>query len=267
MVRTAVHATPVGEVEFTPVPADAGAKDRTVFNFPRGPAAGTCLHGIFERLDFAGYSAEELQGITEEELRRTGLERDWAPLVSNWVGDVLKTPLDAVAGLQLRHLADCDRLVEMGFHFAMRELDIALLNRVLADFGYIPVEAEEEVLTGLMKGYIDLVFRHRDRYFLADYKSNYLGPSPEDYRGKMLEQAMREHRYDLQYLIYAVALHRYLGSRIRGYDYALHFGGVYYLFLRGMHPDHPPGHGVYYTMPPRELVMRLDACFGSMEKS
>ncbi|MCL7488864.1 MAG: exodeoxyribonuclease V subunit beta [Desulfobulbaceae bacterium] len=266
MVRTAVHATPVGEVEFTPVAADAGAKDRTVFNFPRGPAAGTCLHGIFERLDFAGYSAEELQAITEEELRKTGLERDWAPLVCNWVGDVLKTPLDAFAGLQLQHLAECDRLVEMGFYFAMRELDIALLNRVLADYGYIPVEVEEEALTGLMKGYIDLVFRRRDRYFLADYKSNYLGPGPEGYRGNMLEQAMREHRYDLQYLIYVVALHRYLGSRIRGYDYTLHFGGVYYLFLRGMHPDHPPGHGVYSTMPPRELVMRLDACFGSMEK-
>ena len=117
-----------------------------------------------------------------------------------------------------------------------------------------------------MKGFIDLVFCYQGRYFLADYKSNYLGATPGDYEGPALINAMQEHRYDLQYLIYTVAMHRYLGTRIRGYDYTLHFGGAYYLFLRGMHPDYSPGNGVYYTVPPRELIEQLDACFGSMEE-
>ncbi|HER63060.1 MAG TPA: hypothetical protein ENO11_03690, partial [Desulfobacteraceae bacterium] len=266
MVRTAAHATTAGEVEFMTGAPEAGVPVRNVFSFPRGPAAGTCLHGIFEQLDFSSYALDELREITEEELRKSGVDSDWTPLVCRWVKDVLAVPLDRDAGLQLQHLDSKDRLVEMGFYFAMRELDIRRLNKVLTDFGFSPVETREDILTGLMKGYIDLVFRHRDRYFLADYKSNYLGPSPEDYQGKILEQAMREHRYDLQYLIYTVALHRYLGARVRGYDYSRHFGGIYYLFLRGMHPDNPPGNGIYYTIPSPEMIKRLDGCFGGMEK-
>jgi len=265
MVKTAVHSDAKGEVEFPstePVPASAG---RSVFTFPRGAGAGTCLHDIFEQLDFSGYSAEGLGEAVTRQLRKSGFEDDWAPVVCRWIEDVLQTPLDTDTGLRLRDLSGGDRLPEMGFYFAMRSFDLPRMKRVLADFGFDAVAERDEELKGLMRGYIDLVFRHRDRYFLADYKSNYLGPVREDYGSGELEKAMREHRYDLQYLIYTVAMHRYLTGRINGYGYTHHFGGVYYLFLRGMHPDHPPGSGVYHTVPPFELVELLDGCFGGME--
>lgn len=35
------------------------------------------------------------------------------------------------------------------------------------------------------------------------------------------------------------ALHRYLRHRIADYDYERHFGGVIYLFLRGVDKEHP----------------------------
>ena len=78
---------------------------------------------------------------------------------------------------------------------------------------------------------------------------------------------MGEHRYDLQYLIYTVALHRYLASRVQDYTYEQHFGGVYYLFLRGIHPEYPAGNGVFATVPARALVEQLDTCFGRGEGS
>ena len=116
---------------------------------------------------------------------------------------------------------------------------------------------------GLMKGYIDLVFEHDGRFHLADYKSNHLGNTAEDYRAEHLTQAMRTHRYDLQAMIYAVALHRYLRRRIPDYRFDTHFGGVHYLFLRGMSAKHPAGTGVYSFKPDPQRIERLDRLFAA----
>lgn len=98
----------------------------------------------------------------------------------------------------------------------------------------------------MLKGFIDLVFRHNGRYYLLDYKSNWLGEDREAYTRQAMEQAMRAHRYDLQYQLYSLALHRYLRHRIADYDYERHFGGVIYLFYaawtgrgRAGHFHHP----------------------------
>ncbi|MCB1736954.1 MAG: hypothetical protein KDI42_02415, partial [Gammaproteobacteria bacterium] len=110
-------------------------------------------------------------------------------------------------------------------------------------------------------GYIDLVFEHGGRFHLADYKSNHLGDNADAYAQPALAAAMRAHRYDLQALIYAVALHRYLRLRVPDYDFDRHFGGVHYLFLRGMSAAHANGHGVFTLRPDRALIERLDRLF------
>lgn len=112
---------------------------------------------------------------------------------------------------------------------------------------------------GFVKGYIDLVFEYDGRYYIADYKSNWLGERYEDYAPGRLAEAMSESFYDLQYLLYTVALHRYLKLRLPDYDYDRHVGGVYYLFVRGMQPSRGASSGVYATRPDRALVERLDA--------
>ena len=116
-----------------------------------------------------------------------------------------------------------------------------------------------------MVGFIDLVYRYDNRYYVADYKSNHLGNRPTDYSEKNMQAAILDHRYDLQYLIYTLALHRFLAGRIREYDYDTHFGGVCYLFLRGMHPENEPGTGVFATRPPFALIDRLDNCCAGQE--
>ena len=97
---------------------------------------------------------------------------------------------------------------------------------------------------------------HGDRYYLIDYKSNDLGPSQTHYSSEELTEAVKHHHYDLQYLIYCVALNRYLTQRVPDYSYASHFGGVFYLFLRGM--DGNAGHGVYANRPDEQLIIQLD---------
>ena len=116
----------------------------------------------------------------------------------------------------------------------------------------------------MLKGFIDLVFRRDGRYYLLDYKSNWLGDSAQAYTPEAMARAMQAHRYDLQYQLYSLALHRYLRHRLADYDYDRHFGGVIYLFLRGVDGD--GGQGIFSTRPARALVEGLDALFAGTQQ-
>ncbi len=236
------------------------AEPPSVFSFPRGPAAGTCLHELLEQLDSSRAGGGEMRDLVQDRLQRFGFDSHWTPVVCQWLADILDTRLAPDSDFCLRRLAGEDRLTEMAFYFSLTGLDLDRFNRVLTDFAIRPLEFPAPRLHGLMKGFIDLVFRFQGRFFLADYKSNYLGAGLPAYQPEQLAGAMAEHRYDLQYLIYTVALHRYLGRRLHNYDYDAHFGGAYYLFLRGMNPAAGSESGVYFTRPPQALIEQLDSC-------
>ena len=101
-----------------------------------------------------------------------------------------------------------------------------------------------------LKSYI----QHKDKWYIVDYKSNYLGDTYDQYSQTAMFDAMSDHHYFLQYHIYLVALHRNLGLRLKDYDYDTHFGGVFYLFIRGMHPDFASHYGVFYDRPTKDVV-------------
>ncbi|MGD2039168.1 MAG: exodeoxyribonuclease V subunit beta, partial [Desulfobacterales bacterium] len=112
-------------------------------------------------------------------------------------------------------------------------------------------------VAGFMKGYMDLVFRHRDRFYLVDWKSNDLGPTIDSYGQAALQGAMQQHFYILQYHLYVLALSQYLQMRHPGFRYASDFGGVFYLFIRGIDSRRGPEYGVYFDLPKPELVNAL----------
>ena len=109
-----------------------------------------------------------------------------------------------------------------------------------------------------MKGFIDLVFRHENRFYIVDWKSNLLGETTAHYSSDALKRVMHTQYYVLQYHLYVLALHRYLKMRIRDYRYETHFGGVFYLFLRGIDPKKGPEYGVFRDRPESGLIDALD---------
>lgn len=224
--RLDVDAAGVGEVVEEP--------QLTPHQFPRGAAPGTFLHSLFEELDFTQPVPE---GWMAEKLQLSGFDAQWAPVLTDWLGGVLKTRLPG-PDIALNQLAARDKQVEMAFYLPIAQLLTAeCLDALIRQ--YDPLSADTPPLDfrqvrGMLKGFIDLVFRHEGRYYLLDYKSNWLGEDREAYTRPAMEQAMRAHRYDLQYQLYSLALHRYLRHRLADYDYDRHFGGVIYLFLRGM---------------------------------
>ncbi len=116
----------------------------------------------------------------------------------------------------------------------------------------------------MLKGFIDLVFCWQGKYYLLDYKSNWLGEQSEAYTQTAMAQAMISHRYDLQYQLYSLALHRYLRHRLPDYDYQRHFGGVFYLFLRGIDGS-ASDNGIFYTRPDAHLITSLDRLFAGTD--
>jgi exodeoxyribonuclease V beta subunit len=241
-----------------PVPATRGL---TLLQFPRGSRPGTFMHRLLERIDFPTAAGATLRPIIEKELQRSGYGMEWLPAMEEMVANTLDTPL--APGLRLRDVTAPRRLIELEFHYPLRHLHAADLDRVAAGLGtYHTARPALQFgqANGIMRGFIDLVFEHQGRFYIADYKSNFLGPRREEYQPDALRTVVAANRYDLQYLIYSVALHRYLQRRLRDYDYDRHVGGVYYLFLRGMSPAQP-GLGVHADRPPRALVEALDALF------
>jgi exodeoxyribonuclease V beta subunit len=229
----------------------------SIFTFPRGSAAGTCLHTLLERLDF-NRSAQEQQPLAAEVLEKGGIDPRWLPAVTRWLDDLLGVELPG--SCRLNQLAGGDRIKELSFLFPLEQVNIHRFNAILESRGVQPLSATGGSLQGLMKGFIDLVFRSQGRYFLVDYKSNHLGFHLRDYGPEALAACMDSHQYHLQALIYSLALHRFLQSRIAEYRYETHFGGVYYLFLRAMHPTHPMGSGIHAACPDHRLIEALDSC-------
>ena len=162
------------------------------------------------------------------------------------------------------------RLVELEFHFPVEGFDRDRLAARLVEHGYRdpfarPVRSGasgQPPIDGFLRGYVDLVIRHGERWYVLDYKSNWLGPRPEDYAPEALAGAMQAGGYVLQSLIYLVALHRYLAVRLPEYDYERHVGGAFYLFLRGIDPATGMHRGVYFDRPTPACIHALDECFG-----
>jgi exodeoxyribonuclease V beta subunit len=237
---------------------------RDIFAFPRGAHAGKCLHAIFEHLDFEHCARPELERIVARDLVLHGFDDEWTRAVADMMEAVLATPLDADGALRLSRVSRARRLDELEFYYPIAELSDRRVRELLLAWGF-PDEIRQRIgaLTfsatqGYMRGFIDLVFEHDGRFYLADYKSNWLGATPDAYRRPQLERAMGREAYYFQYLVYCVALHRYLASRVAGYRYGTHFGGVRYLFLRGMRPDRGAECGVYADLPPEGLIQELD---------
>lgn len=244
------------------VPAEGG----DIHRFPRGPNPGTFLHGLLEWAGREGFA--EVSGNLELIERTVGQRcnrRDWTGWIATltpWLHQLLNEPLPVLGHegsltlAQLRHYQ-----IEMEFWFASHQVDAEQLDRLVARHthpGHARPAAQPTLLNGMFKGFIDLAFELDGRYYVADYKSNWLGPDIQAYDSLAMEKAILEHRYDLQYVLYLLALHRQLRARLPGYDYDRHVGGALFIFLRGASSS---GHGVYFAKPPRVLIEALDALF------
>ncbi|MBN2358001.1 MAG: exodeoxyribonuclease V subunit beta [Deltaproteobacteria bacterium] len=269
-------------------PAPANGATIALLEVGGGARFGRLVHALLEQSDLSAVTAGELQTKLQRQPGADELLDDAGQAsVARALAHMLDRPLDGVApGFSLRQVTRDRSLVELPFQLAVRP---AVFTAPRATAG-VPAAALAELFErhashaavrsyagqlrsaaispppGFLSGFIDLVFVHQGRWYVVDYKTNFLGPRVDDYAPARLEQAMRQHHYVLQYHLYALALDRYLRWRqqsgqpdLASYDFGRDFGGVLYLFVRGMCQNAPADAGVFFDRPPAPLINGLQA--------
>ncbi|MFF2047088.1 exodeoxyribonuclease V subunit beta [Stenotrophomonas bentonitica] len=240
-----------------------------------GSRFGNVLHDALENTDFAqwgGWQAGETAPGEEAEVLRASLRAegyaeedldDGVAMLTGLVGQTLTVPLPE--GGALHDLPADARRAEIEFHFAMQPTAVPALLSLLHAHGLVRDRhgfGTRRRLEGLMTGKIDLTYVRADRWYVLDYKSNRL----PGYDAARLASAMQHSEYDLQALIYTVALHRWLRFRLGAqYDYARDMGGIRYLFCRGLDARRDDSPGLYAHRFDPALVDALDALFAGGE--
>ncbi|MGY2223828.1 exodeoxyribonuclease V subunit beta [Pseudomonas gingeri] len=244
-------------------PREVAASGGDIHRFPRGPNPGTFLHGLLEWAGEERFTADRTL-IEKAVAPRCNLRgwKGWIETLSDWLAHLLQVPLRLGNDQPPVILAGLDSYqVEMEFWFASHKVDVHQVDELVRRHthgGVARAAAEPVLLNGMFKGFIDLTFEHQGRYYVADYKSNWLGADDTAYTEQAMAASILENRYDLQYVLYLLALHRQLKARLVDYDYDRHMGGALYLFLRG---TRSPSQGAYFARPPRELIEHLDLLF------
>ncbi|MDS1821598.1 exodeoxyribonuclease V subunit beta [Vibrio parahaemolyticus] len=231
-----------------------------IFSFHKGAKAGTFLHTVFENIDYSKPNSLENEEVIKELLFLEGYEIEWTPVVKKLTEDILTKPMTSEK-IELQKVTSSKLLCEMEFAFPIKNLNATKLANLAKK--HDPISKDMDLnffdVSGMLKGFIDLTFEYEGKYYVLDWKSNHLGDNHDAYTIDALIEAMQDHRYDLQYQIYSLALHKYLKTRVKDYSYNEHFGGVLYVFLRGVNSDN--NNGIYFARPSEEFLNGLTDLF------
>jgi exodeoxyribonuclease V beta subunit len=225
------------------------------------------LHAILERCAFARQRDQGLDDLIDETLSLYQCN----PSLRDGVAEmVCRTATQRLPGLDstfcLAELDSSARVPELAFHLPLKRTAPQSLQALFAghQIAHVPDGFADSLgrltfapVQGFLKGFIDCVLQHKGRFYLIDWKSNLLGTDPEDYHKDRLGAVMARDYYILQYHLYALALHTYLERRVPNYSYDEHFGGVLYVFLRGLQPDGNPDYGVFYDRPAHGFIRTM----------
>ncbi len=244
--------------------------DEFIFkNIPKGITLGNMLHHLFENIDFEGaeeHHREELEKLLDKYYphKKADLQDGFQKMIDHVLDSNIKIDGEQIS---LRKISNSKKKNEMEFDLRTQKVDLVGLDNFQAGEGIeLGCNTQHLAKSGLLNGLIDLFFFHNGKYYILDWKSNYLGDELGCYEGQdNLNTAMNEGNYHLQYLIYTVALKKYLEQRLTKFDYDRDFGGVIYMFLRGNRAG--KNTGVYTNKPSLEQVERLEWLFNSNDSA
>jgi exodeoxyribonuclease V beta subunit len=269
----------------TPREAPTDLSPSDILHFPRGAAAGDALHAVLERVDFSApatwppavaHALRMHPRVMAEVFGDPAPEAQAEAMLMPWLADLAQATLTPTGlhamelapatesgflRLQLAQVARSDRLNEWAFDLRLHEGRLGSLVSWMATQGLgmpkLDPQAMTERFRGHLRGVMDMVFKQHGRYHLVDWKSNHLGWQRDDYAHASMNQAMVDHGYHLQHVIYAVALRRHLQRKLGRHDVDHVWGGALVCFVRGLRPDWIQADGNACGVMPRRLSSAL----------
>ncbi len=240
---------------------------KDIFSFPQGSNAGLFIHDVLEHMDFSFKDHETIRLLIGEKLLQYGFDYDWLDIILNKMKEVSNALLKSYTDrFTLSEINKGAILHELEFYLPLDKIDSYGLGNIfdkyipfsdnlspkelIKELGFTPVE-------GMVRGFIDMVFEHNGRYYIIDWKSNFLGDRVENYNKETLNKVMLDEYYFLQYHLYVVALNNLLSFRLNDYSYERHFGGVFYIFIRGVSSE-KDNYGIFFDLPEKSLIEELN---------
>ncbi|NOS75109.1 MAG: exodeoxyribonuclease V subunit beta [Methyloglobulus sp.] len=257
---TALSALSLSE---TPeLPEDKAREGKTQINniidaLPAGAHTGNIVHELLETIPFIDLANKlDISALRDKACQRYGLRLEQPEIIDNILHKTVTTPLSATeTQFCLMNVPTNQCLKEMPFYLSLPSFSTQKINDILGNKPTFQRLTHRQ-MSGFLTGFIDLICEYDGRYYVMDYKTNSL----PNYRTDTLTHAMREHNYGLQYWLYGIVLHGYLKNRLVNYSFANHFGGVRYLFVRGMKPEIAMS-GVFEDSPDLLTIESLAALF------
>ncbi|MBO4631037.1 MAG: UvrD-helicase domain-containing protein, partial [Lentisphaeria bacterium] len=258
-----------------------------IFKIPAGAQTGNAWHDIMEEIDFAAFDPQngqdrdfienklEIFGVLNRGMK-SEIRREYVDLTGEMIRQLLNTPLLSAegTGFALRDISRSERFSELKFNYCFhQEVRTEQLIPVLSDYVRDTFGWNESGIAirnlrisgGFLNGALDLLFRHDGKFYIADWKSNRINGHTSGFSPAGVNEEMAHHAYYLQYLIYTVAVMKYLALHLHHplseVDYDRLFGGVFYFFMRGVDCSRP-GQGVFRARPPYALVRNLEQLIG-----
>lgn len=232
--------------------------DQFVFHdLKKGAHTGNLIHYILERIDFSDSSGWEK--IITQALKRltSSVENGQVKNLSTLLEQVMQVEVETKSGEKfcLSSINFENRLTELEFDFGVTTFQSSQIEQ-LSQYDY-PISVRNFTeLEGIMNGKMDLFFECNGKYYILDWKTNHLGYQLDDYNANGILRAMEENNYHLQYTLYTLALVKYLRLRLPTFDYTKDFGGVIYVFLRGVRSGKKTG--LFVHKPKIEMIHELE---------
>jgi exodeoxyribonuclease V beta subunit len=223
-------------------------------SFPAGAGPGQCIHGILEEFDFASPEKPEHAELVSDKLSEFGIDTEThSRNVINMLNELVEIPLQGNGeSFSFRDILPGKSMSEFEFYFRLGDFNQNALKKLLKSHAPELEETAERldfrITDGVMHGYIDFVFEYKDKFYIVDWKTNFLGPETGDYAPGKVRESMALNCYFLQAYVYTLALNSFLESGNADYSYSKNFGGVFYIYLRGINRL-LPGSGICFELP------------------
>ncbi|QCI24498.1 exodeoxyribonuclease V subunit beta [Buchnera aphidicola (Muscaphis stroyani)] len=237
-------------------------RNYTTHNFPKGKKVGLLIHDILKNLDFI--KEINSQWISHK-LENYNISQKWNKMLISWIENIISYPLNNQK-IFLSNLKKENYIKELKFFLPIKNiLKSSKLNKIMKSLdpiSHLAPNLKFDSITGFMTGSIDLIFLWNKKYYIIDYKTNWLGKNNNFYSETYMKKEIIKHRYDLQYQIYTVVMHQYLTKKDKKYNYKSNFGGIFYFFLRSVNAENKKN-GIFYIYPDYSLIKQLKILFSN----
>ncbi|MGM0609301.1 MAG: hypothetical protein ACQESP_12905, partial [Candidatus Muiribacteriota bacterium] len=236
----------------------------SILNFPKGIKTGHFFHEILEEIDFTSGINLDNNKIIDEKFKKFKIKSEWKNVVKENIKNILNAQLKSDNNtFNLKEISNNNKIAEkkffvhkakqMGKDFFIDNIQSNSDNTILEKLKKSNLKLSFNEFRGFISGLADLIIKYENKYYIIDWKSSYLGEKINDYSYKKIEDNIIKRNYFIQYWIYSEALHKHLKNTIKNYSYQEHFGGVFYIYTRGVNPDYPEN-GIYFTKLPEDFL-------------